>query len=84
MHDVIGVQVSQPLAHIPEILLSLLLGKRPRFYLLVQSAVLRIFQHHVGDLSFRVDVHIDQLYNFGVGQRPVHHNLVFSDLVHLI
>jgi len=66
MHDVMRVEIGKPFTHVFEILPALLFGHGSRFYFLVESAIFGIFQHHIGDLSFSVDMNIDEFDNFGM------------------
>jgi hypothetical protein len=83
MHDVLAVEVGESLTDILKVPFDFLFGNRIHFDFVVEGAALGVFENHVGDLSLRVDVDIEELDDFGVGQAVVHHDFVFGYFVYL-
>lgn len=83
MHDILAVEVGDPLTNISKIFLNLIFRYCFHFDFVKECPSLSIFQHHIGDFSFRIDVNIKQLDDFGMRESVVHHDFVFGDFVNL-
>lgn len=83
MHDILAVEVGDPLTNISKIFLNLTFRYSFHFDFVKEGSSLSIFEHHIGDFSFCVDVNIKEFDDFGMGESVVHHDLVFGDFVYL-
>lgn len=83
MHDLLAMQVGDGLAHVSEILLDLHFGQGTRLDFLKQRAVVSILQHHVRNLALLINLVVEELDDFGVGEFVVEDDLVFGKFVYL-
>jgi hypothetical protein len=83
VHDLLAMQVGNSLAHVSEILFNLLLGQGLGLDLLKQRAIVRILQHHVRNLSLLINLVVEELNDFGMGEFVVEDDLVFGQFIYL-
>jgi len=83
MHNILTMQVSQSLTNISKILSYIFFRDCSHFDFLEKSASICIFEDHISNFSFDINVDIDEFDYFRVGESIVHHYLIFCDFIDL-
>lgn len=58
VHDVLVMEIGESLTNISEIFFDFIFGEGLHCEFIVEGSSFCILKHHVGDLSFRIDVDI--------------------------
>jgi hypothetical protein len=83
MHDFLAMQVGDGLADVSEILFDLQFGQGTRLDFLKQRAIVSILQHHVRNLALLINLVVEELDDFGMGEFVMKDDLVFGKFVNL-
>lgn len=83
MHNLVGVQVSDGLAHISKVVFDLFLWEDFSFDLIEQCASVGILEDHVGGLLFSIDVVPKKLDDVGMVELIVKNYFVLCQFVNL-
>lgn len=83
VHDFFAMKIQDSLTDVTKILFNLRFAQWTCFYLLKQSPVVGVFQNHVSYLPFLIDLIVEKLDNFGMGEFVMENDFIFGKFIDL-
>jgi hypothetical protein len=77
------MQIGESFTYVSKIFFNVSFSESFHFDFVEESASICILKYHVGDFPIGINVDIDKLDDFGMGETIVHQNFIFSNFIDL-